>query len=144
MECMDYKKNNIMETIKIVDPSAATILSELGKAKTANPVSALKPVVKDKSVMSNPDIDESYIKLFNKFMNTIQNKDEAPAIDSVSLYPEININELVSNIERFTTEEEDGVGDDEQTDDYAEKTFTDRQKRAIHRIIMDQYVEKQL
>ena len=83
MECMDYKKNNIMETIKIVDPSAATILSELGKAKTANPVSALKPVVKDKSVMSNPDIDESYIKLFNKFMNTIQNKDEAPAIDSV-------------------------------------------------------------
>lgn len=144
MECMDYKKQNLMDTIKIADPSAAAILSELGKAKNANPISAINPIIKDKSVMSNPEVDKSYIALFNGFMNSLHNKDEGPAIESTPLYPEIDINALVSGIETFTTEEEAEEGDDEPKDNYANITLTDPQKRAVHRIIMDQYVEKQL
>lgn len=139
-ECMDYKKKNILDIIKIVDPLAASVLESLDKTENKEPVINLIKIIKDKKVPANIESDEStFLQMFDKFINKDSNKNSAPP-KNTSLYPEINLDNLISNIETFVTEEEDT--DNDYTFDITE-SLTNKQKQAIHRIIMKEYIDKQ-
>lgn len=135
-QCMDYKKENLLEVIKVVDPQTATIIDSLQETQNKQPVLDLINIVKDKKIPIDSSLKENtFVELYNKFINKDSDKNSKGS--EASPYPEISLTNLISNIETFVTDEEDV-----DYELYNTESLSDRQKRAIHRIIMNEYIQK--